>query len=186
MKAGNMVLATDRLTIRVLYPHEWALQHEYEVQNKDHLAPWEPLRAPDYFTPAQCKARIAQRFTDYQTGCQLPLVAFEHQSGQLAAQACFSQIVRGPFQACYLGYSIDHRFQGQGLMFEMLSPCIEYIFAQLTLNRIMANYLPENKPSARLLARLGFAQEGLAKRYLKINGRWRDHVLTAKLSPYQQ
>ncbi|GGO74532.1 alanine acetyltransferase [Bowmanella pacifica] len=186
MKAGDMVLATNRLTIRVLHPHEWEQQHEYEVQNKDHLAPWEPLRAPDYFTPAQCQARIAQRFADYQAGCQLPLVAFEHQSGQLVAQACFSQIVRGPFQACYLGYSIDHRYQGQGLMYEMLSPCIEYIFGELTLNRIMANYLPDNQRSARLLARLGFAQEGLAKRYLKINGHWRDHVLMAKLSPYQQ
>lgn len=67
------------------------------------------------------------------------------------------------------------------------SPPVLSIFSgELKLNRIMANYLPDNQRSAGLLARLGFAQEGLAKRYLKINGHWRDHVLTAKLSPYQQ
>lgn len=59
---------------------------------------------------------------------------------------------------------------------------IDVAFNELGLNRIMANYLPRNNRSARLLDRLGFTEVGLAKRYLLINGVWEDHVLTSKLN----
>lgn len=60
---------------------------------------------------------------------------------------------------------------------------IDYAFKELSLNRIMANYMPINHRSAMLLKSLGFSKEGEAKRYLKINGCWEDHVLTSLLSP---
>jgi ribosomal-protein-alanine N-acetyltransferase len=47
----------------------------------------------------------------------------------------------------------------------------------------MASYRPENERSGRLLARLGFECEGLAKAYLKIDGEWADHVMTSRLNP---
>jgi ribosomal-protein-alanine N-acetyltransferase len=70
-----------------------------------------------------------------------------------------------------------------GLMAEALRATNAFVFRELRLHRIMANYRPENERSARLLARLGFAREGLARDYLFIDGEWRDHVLTALVNP---
>lgn len=82
--------------------------------------------------------------------------------------------------ACYLGYSVDHSSQGRGVMYEALDTLIPVVFSQFGLHRIMANYMPRNERSGRLLQRLGFEKEGYAKDYLQIAGRWEDHVLTAR------
>lgn len=91
----------------------------------------------------------------------------------------YDQIIRGPFQACYLGYSIDSGYQGKGFMKEALSKTIDHVVDELGLNRIMANYEPSNHRSAKLLKSLGFEREGYARKYLKLNGVWKDHVLTS-------
>jgi ribosomal-protein-alanine N-acetyltransferase len=67
-------------------------------------------------------------------------------------------------------------------MDEALAAGLDWAFGELGLHRVMANYLPRNERSGRLLARLGFEREGYAREYLKIAGRWEDHVLTAKIS----
>lgn len=90
-----------------------------------------------------------------------------------------TNIVRGPAQFCYLGYSVDYRHEGQGLMREGLAASISFGFTELNLHRIMANYRPDNVRSARLLERLGFVVEGYARKYLYLNGSWCDHVLTS-------
>ena len=68
-------------------------------------------------------------------------------------------------------------------MTEALGSALTYVFEELGIHRVMANYLPENERSAALLERLGFMKEGFARDYLMIAGRWRDHVLTAKNNP---
>ncbi len=90
--------------------------------------------------------------------------------------ANFSNVVRGSFHACYLGYSIGEKWQGQGLMFEALTSAIRYMQRTQHIHRIMANYMPHNQRSGALLARLGFEKEGYAKDYLLIDGQWRDRT----------
>ena len=97
---------------------------------------------------------------------------------EIIGVANFSNVVRGSFHACYLGYSIGEKWQGQGLMFEALTSAIRYMQRTQHIHRIMANYMPHNQRSGALLARLGFEKEGYAKDYLLIDGQWRDHVLT--------
>src|SRR5678810_331999 len=98
--------------------------------------------------------------------------------------ACnYTNIVRGPFQACHPGYQIALAQQGQGLMSETLRAGNAFMFAERRLHRIMANYRPENYRSARLLQSLGFRREGIAADYLFIDGAWRDHVLTSLVNP---
>ena len=103
-------------------------------------------------------------------------------TNRLIGTATLSQIVRGPFQACYIGYGIAKAHEGHGLMHEALRAVLSYAFNDLALHRVMANHVPDNARSARLLARLGFQPEGLAKSYLFLNGGWRDHVLTSLLA----
>lgn len=148
--------------------------------NREHLAPWDPPR-PDGIERAEWWADKLPRLGVDPSGVRFLLI--ERSSGAVVGTANLSNIVRGPFQACTLGYSLDHRCEGRGLMTEALRRIIAFAFGDLELHRIMANHLPENVRSARVLARLGFEREGYAKAYLYIAGAWRDHVLTALTNP---
>jgi len=101
----------------------------------------------------------------------------------MVAACNFTNIVRGPLQACHLGYSVDQAWQGQGLMREVVQTGIAYMFGTLGLNRIMANHMPSNLRSEKLLRALGFEREGHARAYLRIAGRWEDMVLNALVNP---
>jgi ribosomal-protein-alanine N-acetyltransferase len=88
----------------------------------------------------------------------------------------FNNIVRGAFQSCHLGYQLDEREVNQGFMTEALRRAIDYAFDDMKLHRIEANVMPRNQRSRRVVEKLGFAEEGLARQYLKINGVWEDHI----------
>lgn len=181
-KAG---LATANLVIKSATRADARAVQHYNVDNYEHLAPWEPLRDECYFELKNTKLRIQYALNEMQQHRALYLHIWT-KSGRLIGQCCFSNIVYGSFKACYLGYSIHKDAQGKGLMYEALSCVIDFVFRELGLHRIMANFHPDNKRSEKLLMRLGFEREGYAKSYLKINGCWVDHVLSAKLNPYQQ
>jgi len=100
----------------------------------------------------------------------------------LVGVANLSQIFHGPFRNAYLGYYALAPHDGRGLMKEGLELTIRHAFAALHLHRLQANVQPENERSIALLRSLGFTQEGYARRYLKVGGRWRDHLLFAILA----
>jgi ribosomal-protein-alanine N-acetyltransferase len=91
----------------------------------------------------------------------------------------FNNFVRRAGQYCALGYGLDRDKEGQGLMTEALRAAIEYVFTTLNMHRIMANYMPWNERSGKVLAKLGFEKEGFARQFLYINGKWEDHIMTA-------
>ena len=98
--------------------------------------------------------------------------------------ACnFTNIVRGIFQACHLGYSVDHSQQGRCLTQEVVRAGVAYMFGVQGLHRIMANHMSTNVSSEKLLRMLVFERDGYAKAYLKIAGHWQDHILNALVNP---
>jgi ribosomal-protein-alanine N-acetyltransferase len=147
------------------------------------LQPWEPLRADEFFTLPAVEQRLAVMEQQMANGSALHLLLRGRLTGAMLGECNFTNIVRGPFQACFLGFSIGSRYEGRGLMHEALSAAIDHVFSQYRLHRIMANHRPENLRSGKLLAKLGFEREGLARAYLKINGTWADHVLTSRINP---
>ena len=165
-------------------PEDLDLLMEYENDNRAHVAQWEPCRVNEYFSLEKTKQRITHSFESFQLGKSISLVGFSQNKSKIICICTFSNIIHGVFQACNLGYSIAKNEQGKGLMFELLQTSIEYVFHEYQLHRIMANYMPSNIRSEKLLQRLGFQKEGLAKSYLKIAGSWQDHVLTSKINPY--
>jgi len=177
------IIYTEHLILTILVPDDYLKLVNYQRINFQHLQSWEPLRDKAYFSEAETEKRVQANLELFHSGMCIPLVGFDKKTGQIVCCANFSNIVQGAFQACHLGYSINQRDQGKGLMFEMLNAAIPYVFKKYQLHRIMANYIPSNIRSAQLLKRLGFEQEGLAKSYLKIAGEWQDHVLTSKLCP---
>jgi ribosomal-protein-alanine N-acetyltransferase len=99
-------------------------------------------------------------------------------------QVHLSSLVRGAFQSCNLGYALDAGCQGRGLMHEALQAIVDEAFSpRLNLHRIQAGVRPENHRSLAVLARLGFAEIGLARAYLFIDGAWRDHRLFDLTNP---
>jgi len=158
------------MIISVLNPKDFNLLVIYESENRDHLLKWEPIKTSDYFTLEQTKKRVEKSFENFQLGTSVSLVGFNKDKTKIICICTFSNIVYGAFQGCSLGYSVSEQEQGNGFMFEMLQASIKYIFEELKLHRIMANYIPENGRSEKLLKRLGFQKEGLAKSYLKIAG----------------
>jgi ribosomal-protein-alanine N-acetyltransferase len=153
----------------------------YLLQNRNFLQPWEPSRDDAFFELAAITERLETLADKTASGEALHLLIFSH--GNIIGACNVSNVVRDAFQACHLGYALSESGQGQGLMHEALTAAIAHVFNAMQLHRIMANYRPENQRSARLLARLGFEREGEARAYLKINGVWADHVLTALINP---
>ena len=175
-------LKTPNMIISLLKVEDINLLVKFQNENKQHLTKWEPTRTLDYYSVEATQKRIESNTQDHELGKSVSLVAFNKTKTEIIALCTFSNIVYGAFQACHLGYSISEREQGKGLMFEMLESAINFLFDEYNLHRIMANYIPENKRSEKLLLKLGFEKEGLAKSYLKINGQWQDHVLTSRIS----
>ncbi len=178
-------IETDRLLLRVPGPEDAEAMAAYVIRNRDHLGPWEPRRDDGYFTEAFWRRRLAETRRQALAGTTLTLVLQPRDAPlpRILGQITFSGITRGPFHAAYLGYGIDREAEGRGLMAEALGAALEHAFENLGLHRVMANHVPENDRSARLLERLGFVREGLAPDYLRIDGEWRDHVLTALVNP---
>jgi ribosomal-protein-alanine N-acetyltransferase len=172
-------LTTDRLVVRLVHERDaWRLA-DYYAENRQFLKPWEPVRDESHCYPSGWQARLSMITEFHKQGSAFYFALLDPEEKEIVGIANFSNVVRGSFHACYLGYSIGQKWQGQGLMFEALTAAIRYMQRTQHIHRIMANYMPHNKRSGDLLARLGFEKEGYAKDYLLIDGEWRDHVLTA-------
>jgi ribosomal-protein-alanine N-acetyltransferase len=158
----------------------------FRCDNQAHLLAWEPLRSKEFYTETFWQMQLRLALRDFRQGQSVSLVILDPQVTEVLGVCNYTNIVRGTFQSCHLGYALAKRWQGQGIMFEALQASLTYIFNDLQLHRVMANYLPHNHRSGDLLQRLGFKIEGQAEQFLKINGRWEDHVLTSLINPADQ
>lgn len=174
-------LQTKRLILALPRAEDAHQLHAYALRNHEHLAPWSPP-APADWRQFAAYARLVERIArEYESGqcVRFWLRPGHSREGKLIGAVTLGVITLAAFRACYLGYHIDREHEGQGYMTEAVSAAIAYAFDELKLHRIMANYLPHNQRSEKLLARLGFVKEGYAKDYLFIAGKWQDHVLTS-------
>ncbi|MBN2659409.1 MAG: ribosomal protein S5-alanine N-acetyltransferase [Spirochaetales bacterium] len=178
---NNPLLSTERTEVHIQNRSLLEPVMDYYRINSAHLSPWEPERDQSYFSREAFQERLELSERNFRGGQSVQLAAIDRATGQLAGIANFTGIIRGPFQACFLGYSLGESFQGKGYMSEILDKAIQYMFKEQKLHRIMANYMPRNKRSGSLLERLGFEKEGLARDYLQIDGKWEDHILTSKI-----
>ena len=180
-------IETARLTMRLARPGMHVAVARFLSDNfTGHLDRWSPPPAQGYFNAAFWGERLALAVEEYRADRAVRFVLQARGApvaGEVLGTCNYTNIVRGAFQACHLGYQISRAHEGQGLMAEALRAANAFMFDTLRLHRIMANYRPENERSRRLLQRLGFEEEGLARDYLFIDGAWRDHVLTSLRNP---
>lgn len=158
---------------------------DFLARNRAHLAPWDPPRAPADDTPEAIQGNLVTGAAAFGAGQGWRWwLALADAPQRVVGNVSLSNLARGPFQNCSLGYALDAGCQGRGLMQEALQAVIAEAFAPaINLHRLQAAVRPENKRSLAVLARLGFADEGLARDYLYIDGAWRDHRLLAITNP---
>jgi ribosomal-protein-alanine N-acetyltransferase len=95
---------------------------------------------------------------------------------RFVGELTISSISRGPLQSAFIGYWIDEAVAGQGLMPEAVVVALQYAFESLRLHRVEINIIPRNSASRRVVEKLGLRFEGVAERYLEIDGAWEDHA----------
>jgi ribosomal-protein-alanine N-acetyltransferase len=148
-------------------------------RNRDHLAPWEPVRAEEFFTVAGQAASVESKVSLYIAGYDVPWVLLD--GGLVIGVMTLSSIVRGPFLSAHLGYWVDRDYNGRGIGSAAVAYAVDTARKELGLHRLQASTLPHNAASRKILKRCGFEEIGLAPEYLKIAGAWQDHILHQRI-----
>jgi ribosomal-protein-alanine N-acetyltransferase len=150
-------------------------------ESREFLVPWEPSWATDELSKGAFRRRLKKYQRETRLDSAYAFFVFRTEDNALLGGCTLSNVRRGVTQCCALGYWVGERFARQGYMFDAVRALVPFIFKTLGLHRIEAACLPSNDPSKSLLGKVGFREEGLARRYLQINGEWQDHVLFALL-----
>ncbi|HEY1876814.1 MAG TPA: GNAT family protein [Rhizomicrobium sp.] len=155
-------------------------------ESREFLTPWEPVWADDELTRGAFRRRIKRYQKETRLDSAYVFFVLRESDNVLLGGCTLSNVRRGVTQCCTLGYWIGAKFARQGYMTSAVKALIPFVFKTLGLHRIEAACLTDNEPSKNLLARTGFRQEGVARRYLLINGEWADHLLFALLKEEAQ
>jgi [ribosomal protein S5]-alanine N-acetyltransferase len=158
---------------------EWA---ELRALSRAHLTPWEPTWSQDDLSRAMYRRRLRAYAKDVHNDVSYPYFIFDNTSGTLLGGITLSNVRRGSAQTASLGYWMGAPYTGRGHMREAVGMLLPMVFNALRLHRIEAATMLKNFASMRVLESVGFEREGLAHSYLKINGRWEDHLLYARLA----
>ena len=156
----------------------WASLRE---KSREFLTPWEPIWPSDDLTRGAFRRRVKRHAEEMARDEAFPLLVFRQRDKALVGGLTLGQIRRGVAQTATVGYWTGVDFAGQGYMSRALRAAVSFSFSALRLHRIEAACLPANVASIRVLENAGFRREGLARSYLRINGRWQDHFLFAVL-----
>jgi ribosomal-protein-alanine N-acetyltransferase len=144
--------------------------------NRERFQPFSPTRSDAYYTAPHWRAACRRAKAEWRAGTAYRFCIVHRTSGVIG-KIDLDQIRRGPFGSGDLGYLLDQRHEGQSIMRRALEEVLSMAFTDFQLNRVQAAIMPDNTRSSRLAGRLGFREIGLAERYLKLDGSWRDHKL---------
>lgn len=173
-----ITLIGRRVVLRPLQTTDFEQWREVRRRCSDWLVVWEPSRppeAPDVVEDHHAfTARCGARTREIQLGTGYGFGIFV--DGRFAGEINLNSIHRGAFQSAYIGYWIDEARAGRGYMPESVVLVLRYGFEELGLHRLQISIIPRNAASRRVVEKLGLREEGLAERYLEINGVWEDHL----------
>lgn len=178
VSSSSTTLFGQRVMLRPLTVVDFTAWRDVRRRNTDWLTKWEPKRLegqPDVIESrdafaARCSARTRER----QLGTGFGFGIFVE--GDFCGEVNLSSVQRGPFQNAYIGYWVDQAHAGSGYVPEAVVVLLRHAFEDLHLHRIQIAIIPRNTASRRVVAKLGIRDEGLAVRYLEIDGRWEDHI----------
>jgi ribosomal-protein-alanine N-acetyltransferase len=178
------LIETQRLVVRLAEVADVPEIIRYYRENRGHLQPFSPTYTPNFLDEATWLEQVHDRGPEFAAGAGFRAFLFPRAApDRVIGNLNLTQIHRGAFQSCTLGYNLAADEVGRGYMTEAVRAAVAFAFGTWELHRVAANYMPGNTRSAAVLERCGFVIEGRASAYLFINGRWEDHVLTAVTNP---
>lgn len=180
------VLDSHRLYLRTPVAADYVPWAELRAASRERLVPWEPAWSRDELTRSAFRRRLRHYQRDLRDETGYALFIFRREDNRLVGGVSLSNVRRGVTLAVTLGYWMGAPFHNRGYMTEAVDTVLPFVFGTLWLHRIEAACLPSNQSSIRVLEKCGFEREGLARRYLRINGVWQDHYLYAALAEDMQ
>jgi ribosomal-protein-alanine N-acetyltransferase len=173
-------LTGERVFLRPPARADYEAWSALRARSHGFLAPWEPSWPADALSRASFRARIARYSEDWRGDQGYNFFIFRPDE-TLVGGVGLSNVRRGVAETASLGYWVGEPFARQRFMTAALPLVLDFSFDRLRLHRVEAACLPTNVPSRALLLRTGFHEEGYARRYLLIDGKWQDHLLFAIL-----
>lgn len=175
---------TDRLILNILHPSDADKVLSFYDRNKEHFEPWEPERDPNFYTLSYQRLTLSiENNLMTQSKILRYWVFLRDNPNEIIGSVNFYNIIRGSYCSCQLGYKFDKDYTGYGYAYESISYAIKVLLPEYQLHRIEANIMPSNTPSIKLIKKLGFSYEGLAKSSIHINHSWEDHARYAYINP---
>ena len=173
-KPWPVELREGEVLLRPLRLRDGRAWRQVRTLNSDWLGPWEATHPAESGRPPSFAQMVRGFSREARSGRMLPF-ALDHQ-GRFVGQITVSGLHWGSLRSGHIGYWIDRRLAGRGLVPTGVAMAVDYCFFGLGLHRIEVNIRPENVASRRVVEKLGFRPEGLRARYLHIDGAWRDHL----------
>ncbi len=180
MPAGPLRVAAGVVRLRPVRLRDAAQWSRIRLADRAHLEPWEPVTGVDWQVrhafsswPSVCSTLRSEA----RKGRMLPYAI--EVDGQFAGQLTIGNVTHGALRSAWIGYWVASERIGGGVATAALALGVDHCFGPVMLHRVEATVRPENAPSRRVLAKVGFREEGLLKRYLDVDGAWRDHLLVA-------
>ena len=180
MPAGPLRVAAGVVRLRPVRLRDAAQWSRIRLADRAHLEPWEPVTGVDWQVrhafsswPSVCSTLRSEA----RKGRMLPYAI--EVDGQFAGQLTIGNVTHGALRSAWIGYWVASERIGGGVATAALALGVDHCFGPVMLHRVEATVRPETAPSRRVLAKVGFREEGLLKRYLDVDGAWRDHLLVA-------
>lgn len=177
---GPLRVVGGQVGVRPVRLRDGRVWSAIRTRDEQHLARWEPS-APDGWAQRHATGEWPPRWLQLRAaarrGAALPFaVTYE---GALVGHVMIGNVVREPLLSAYVGYWVDSRVTGRGVITAAVALVADHCFGPVGLHRLEATVRPENVASLRVLRKLGFREEGLLRRYLDVDGEWRDHLCFA-------
>ena len=158
---------------------DWAALRE---ENKNFLMPWEPQWNAKHLSRLSYRSRLSRFKKMVSNGDAYPFHIFRASDERIIGACNITHVERGVAQSAKLGYWVGEHYGRQGFARASVAAACKFCFETLGLHRVEAAVQPDNLASIKVLENVGFTREGVARDYLKINGKWQDHEIYAKLS----
>jgi [ribosomal protein S5]-alanine N-acetyltransferase len=174
-----MKLIGNQINVRLLEENDAESVVQLELKNREFFQLYSPKRQEDFYTYEIQLKRIREGLEKSKQDQAYSFGIFLNETNELIGNLSLIEVLRGFLQTGLIGYSLDHDFNGKGIMSEAVKLVTDYGFQVLKLHRIEAGVMPHNIGSIRVLEKSGFEKEGIARKNVKINGKWEDHQMLA-------
>ncbi|WP_420490623.1 GNAT family N-acetyltransferase [Neobacillus drentensis] len=156
------------------------------LRNRDFFQTYSPTRSESYYSYERQLRTIQHGMESRKIDRAYSFGIFLRETDELVGDIDLTGVLRDALQSCYVGYSLDQAHNGKGYTTEAVKLVVDFGFNHLNLHRIVAGVMPTNIGSLRVLEKAGFEKEGLARKNVKINGKWEDHVELSILNPDEE